>query len=487
MFEFFVDGISIQGPSLVSTLSHVFSTTSTATLIASVGGCSRSFELPIQLIDLTSGTITGGGEVCFADVPTTITSLVAGTKDGVELSTSTVTTFYQWQSSLDGVVWNNILGAQSIDYTPPSLNQTTHFRRKLVATAGGKTCEAFSNQITNTSTNQGFELLPQYANQAVLSGLDAGVYKIEVRSLNNNCSGAESIYTFVSEIIEVLPNPDLFIVSGPFVDADLCGGNPGRLSIEVFDNNQGELFFYYEGEQIQEEDNPQVNEQTHTLLIHTPVENGTLRIVNEQGCFITKELNLQLGEPNFSFTSASFETTNVILAREEIQFENTSTDPYIRSEWLFGDFDSPLVVPNVASSTFVRHSYPVSGAYNVTLRIFNSTGCFKEITQTVSVGRGYSILLPNVFSPNNDSINDVFRPITTGLSKVTFSVYDNLGNLIYTESVAELDLDNIQGVEIGGWDGQNAPSVPFFIYTIEALLLDGVTKVEDTGTFILLR
>jgi len=45
MFEFFVDGISIQGPSLVSTLSHVFSTTSTATLIASVGGCSRSFEL----------------------------------------------------------------------------------------------------------------------------------------------------------------------------------------------------------------------------------------------------------------------------------------------------------------------------------------------------------------------------------------------------------------------------------------------------------
>ena len=343
------------------------------------------------------------------------------------------------------------------------------------------------NQITNTSTNQGFELLPQYANQAVLSGLDAGVYKIEVRSLNNNCSGAESIYTFVSEIIEVLPNPDLFIVSGPFVDADLCGGNPGRLSIEVFDNNQGELFFYYEGEQIQEEDNPQVNEQTHTLLIHTPVENGTLRIVNEQGCFITKELNLQLGEPNFSFTSASFETTNVILAREEIQFENTSTDPYIRSEWLFGDFDSPLVVPNVASSTFVRHSYPVSGAYNVTLRIFNSTGCFKEITQTVSVGRGYSILLPNVFSPNNDSINDVFRPITTGLSKVTFSVYDNLGNLIYTESVAELDLDNIQGVEIGGWDGQDAPSVPFFIYTIEALLLDGVTKVEDTGTFILLR
>jgi len=96
-----------------------FSKTSTATLIASVGGCSRSFSLPIQLIDLTPGSITGGGEVCFTDVPSLITSLILGTKDGVNESTSTATTFYQWQSSLDGVIWKNILGASIFDYSPP--------------------------------------------------------------------------------------------------------------------------------------------------------------------------------------------------------------------------------------------------------------------------------------------------------------------------------------------------------------------------------
>ena len=198
-------------------------------------------------------------------------------------------------------------------------------------------------------------------------------------------------------------------------------------------------------------------------------------------------MNLELGEVSFNFSSASLETTEVILAREEITFENTSTNPYIRSEWIFGDFSPPLVISNLATSSRVRYAYPVSGAYNVTLRIYNEAGCFKETNQIVSVGRGYSILLPNVFSPNNDSINDLFRPITTGLSKITFSVYDNLGNLIYTEIAAEADLDNIQGVKINGWDGVNAPIVPYFIYTVEGLLLDGVTKVEDTGTFILLK
>ena len=339
---------------------------------------------------------------------------------------------------------------------------------------------------TSTST-QGFIPLPQYKNQTLLRGLDPGVYKVEVSALNNSCNGSGSIYTFASETIEVLSNPDLFIVSGPFVDTDLCEGNPGRLSIEVFDNNQGQLLFYYNDEQLQVENNPQVNEQTYTLLIDTPLEKSELRIVNEQGCTITKELNLELGEASFSFSSTSLETTNVILAREEITFENTSTNPYIRSEWIFGDFSPPLVISNLATSSSVRHSYPVAGAYNVTLRIFNEVGCFEETNQIVSVGRGYSILLPNVFSPNNDSINDLFRPITTGLSKIIFNVYDNLGNQIYTEIAAEADLDNIQGIEINGWDGHNAPIVPYFIYTVEGLLFDGVTKVEDTGTFILLR
>ena len=68
LFQFFVDGISLQGPSLVSTLSHAFSTSSTVTLIASLGSCSRQLELPLQVVSVVPGAITGGGEYCYADI-----------------------------------------------------------------------------------------------------------------------------------------------------------------------------------------------------------------------------------------------------------------------------------------------------------------------------------------------------------------------------------------------------------------------------------
>lgn len=345
----------------------------------------------------------------------------------------------------------------------------------------------FKQNTNIVSSSATYLPLSQYKNQTYLSGLEPGKYRVEIQSLNENCEGNFSIYTSYEEIIEVEQNPDLVIVSGPYIDADICAGNPGRISVEVFNNNQGELIFYYDGELVQEEDNPQVNEQTHTLLIEAPKESATLQIVNSQGCTLTKQLNLALGEPRFSFTSPTFESSNLILARETITFNNLSTTPYVRSEWDFGDFTSPLSILNTATSTKINYSYPVSGAYNVTLRIYNQAGCYLETTQQVAIGKGYSIIVPNVFSPNNDGINDFFRPLTTGLSTIRFSVYDYNGNFIYNENISEPDPNTSTGISIQGWDGRNAPQAPYFIYSVEGLLYDGVTTVEKTGTFILLR
>ena len=148
LFQFFVDGISLQGPSLVSTLSHAFSTSSTVTLIASLGSCSRQLELPLQVVSVVPCVITSGGEYCYADIPSPINSFSFGQIDGTNLVTSTSTNLYQWESSVDGVNWSEILNATGLNYTPPSLNQTTHFRRKIRSNNSGTICEAVSNQIT---------------------------------------------------------------------------------------------------------------------------------------------------------------------------------------------------------------------------------------------------------------------------------------------------------------------------------------------------
>ena len=56
------------------------------------------------------------------------------------------------------------------------------------------------------------------------------------------------------------------------------------------------------------------------------------RIVNEEGCWITTEVNRGIGEPNFEYTSPNYEASSAF-SKKEVTFK-TSTDPYVKSEWI---------------------------------------------------------------------------------------------------------------------------------------------------------
>jgi hypothetical protein len=45
----------------------------------------------------------------------------------------------------------------------------------------------------------------------------------------------------------------------------------------------------------------------------------------------------------------------------------------------------------------------------------------------------------------------------------------------------------LQGLELNGWNGQNESNSSFYIYVINGLLLDGETKIEHTGIFNLIK
>jgi hypothetical protein len=277
-------------------------------------------------------------------------------------------------------------------------------------------------------------------------------------------------------------------MDGPFVDEDLCTGQQGRLLVDIFDNNNGNLSFYYNDILIPSSDVVRLSDRSWSVAIVNAVDEAEFRIVNQEGCWITTDINRGIGEPNYSYTSPNFEASSVILAREEITFENTSTDPYVRSEWIFGDNTPAVDVPILIDSIIpVRHTYGISGTYFATMRIYNDVGCSEEITQPITVGKGYNILVPNVFTPNNDLVNDNFRPLFSGFSNMTFTVYDYRGNVVYNEYVEEADLNNIQGISITGWDGSLAPFSPYYIYTAYGILLDGETEVEKSGTFIVIN
>ena len=239
----------------------------------------------------------------------------------------------------------------------------------------------------NTAANPTYRALPGTENTTSLDSLLPGNYKMVVTSLNLDAAGGifcDNGSIFYEEIIEVGQKP-FYIIDGPFVDADLCYGNFGRVEVKVFDGNNGNLSFYYNDFLIPASDVIRINNYVWSVAIVNAVDIADLKIVNEEGCFVTVPINRGIGEPNFTYTSLNFVTSSNILAREEVTFTNTSTDPYRLSEWIFGDNSPPS---STVSITTVRHAYAVSGTYSATLRIYNDLGCSEEVTETIVVGNG---------------------------------------------------------------------------------------------------
>lgn len=60
-----------------------------------------------------------------------------------------------------------------------------------------------------------------------------------------------------------------------------------------------------------------------------------------------------------------------------------------------------------------------------------------------------NIVLPNVFTPNGDSINDVYKPFIDEITELHASIYNRWGNLIY-------EFDRVRGF----WDGHTTSGEP---------------------------
>lgn len=347
----------------------------------------------------------------------------------------------------------------------------------------------------SSQTNSLYEELKSFQNATVINNLEFGRYRLVIESSGDTCNEERNQFNYYTEDIIVPLNEDFYIEDGPTPRYDnLCKGEPGELLISVYDKNEGDLTFYYnESIVISSKIESSGEADIYVLSINKPLDKAILKISNSNNCSIEKEINiLELGNPSFDYTSPSFEANgkSAVLVREEVSFQNTSEEPYLSATWSFGDGTELLKSDRVIDgATHVRHIYGISGTYFVTLRINNALGCEKEITKKITVGNGYSILVPNVFTPNNDGINDRFRVVFSGFESLSFTVFDNFGNLIYNEKVNESDIENPTGLTLEGWDGQGgSPVAPYFIYTIEGILLsDHETIIERSGIFSMLR
>lgn len=112
-----------------------------------------------------------------------------------------------------------------------------------------------------------------------------------------------------------------------------------------------------------------------------------------------------------------------------------------------------------------------------TLTIIDINGCSTTSEILVEVDRNRNVYLPNIFSPNDDGLNDKFK-VYTGLGVeniASFQIYDRWGELMY--EAVDL-LPSVDGA--GEWDGRfngekMKPAV--FVYIIRIEFKDGTSLV----------
>jgi gliding motility-associated-like protein len=111
-----------------------------------------------------------------------------------------------------------------------------------------------------------------------------------------------------------------------------------------------------------------------------------------------------------------------------ITFNNTSSNDVNYWNWNFGDGSSSLT--GISSP---EHQFPkdTSGAYNVTLIVQNTNGCYDTTTRPVVIDPQFTFFIPNAFSPDGDGINDTFYGTGVGIIAYDLWIFDRWGNMLF--------------------------------------------------------
>jgi gliding motility-associated-like protein len=96
---------------------------------------------------------------------------------------------------------------------------------------------------------------------------------------------------------------------------------------------------------------------------------------------------------------------------------------------------------------------------------------------------GAQIYIPNAFSPNDDGLNDVFKPVVANLETYQLTIYDRWGLLVFSSTNPSI-----------GWDGKgsfgNDCPIDVYVYKLNftnSTINGGLKEGSSFGTVTLVR
>jgi gliding motility-associated-like protein len=120
-----------------------------------------------------------------------------------------------------------------------------------------------------------------------------------------------------------------------------------------------------------------------------------------------------------------------------------------------------------------------SNYYRVALTTTDAAGCSGYDTVTIHIYNGPTYYVPNAFSPNNDGVNDVFRPVPVGVANTEyFRIFNRYGQVVYETNRFRQGWD-------GTFKGQPQP-LGAYVWLLKGIDRNG-RKIELKGTVMLVR
>jgi len=392
-----------------STINFDPSGCSTDTLTATSGSGPDGFMAQYSSGAIANNVITPPAMTgfCTSGTPKAITGSTPSGGTGVYT--------YQWKSSADSLNFTNIPGADSINYTPPSLTATTFYQRVVTAScAAPLTSNVVTLQVGSPPA------APQAAGDTICTGAIATlsitspqpglVYKWYAVA-----TGDTSLFTGLSFI-----TPALTATTTYYAEADIGAGCSSAKRTAV------------------------------TVAILPPLA-----------------VPVVTAGPTTA-TSVTFEWTAI---------------PGATAYQVSVDSGKTFSAPSSGAAGLTTTVSGLQPGDNVTIIVqaIGTVACQLSAGSapvTAGIPKNDLIYVPNAFTPNGDGKNDVVHVHSESIQSMTFYIYDQWGELIFTSS-------NMQNGWDGTYKGTKEPAGAY-VYFVQAIMIDG-QKLTKKGTITLIR
>jgi gliding motility-associated-like protein len=278
---------------------------------------------------------------------------------------------------------------------------------------------------------------------------EAGEYCVMTASADG-CEAQACIEVEEAAIPEVYAGPDINICEGDETMLTATGGTSGTV-----------YTWYVDGEEVG---------SGPTILVSPGVGITEYQVVAvNDNCSISDEDFIKVYVYEYPVAGFERDPAGDVPFGSSVQFTDTTFGNVTDWMWDFGDgMTSMLQNPD--------HSYEDPGSYWVTL-VASNNGC----TDTAVAGLEVKIIIdiPNVFTPNNDGVNDVIWLQGTDLDLITMTIFNRWGHSVYASEGRQFS-----------WSGKTTAGVDCepgtYYYVIEMKYKDGNVS-EQTGFFTLIR